>query len=429
MDNEMKRYTFLHFSDIHFNKQSDSIFSPDRDLRKEMLNDIEQVILKKELSPYGIIICGDIAFSGQENEYKIADEFLETLTGKLKIDYRHVFCVPGNHDVDQSVAKKFVSVYAVQKLLEEADENEFQSYLVKLKEETEQQKVDLLYRALKGYNDFTGRYMGNVSSIEGPWTYPLELEDGYSLCLYGINSTIISNADDHRKDDSGKEVLRKMRLGNHQIPSRENKVIYMTICHHPIQDWKEDLGQVLDDRAMIQLFGHRHVQTLEQNEKRVRIGTGALQPDRREEGWQPRYNFLEVCIEHSKLRVVLYPRIWNKDLHKFICEESFCDSGKERKEIVLSLEHVENFVPEGMADINTSNIRETDDSKRELVYKLWSLQTHERESVLRKYHEFDGICLDDLNQNIVKILNTAEESKLLQRILKDIEQSQANIKK
>ena len=103
MDNEMKRYTFLHFSDIHFNKQSDSIFSPDRDLRKEMLNDIEQVILKKELSPYGIIICGDIAFSGQENEYKIADEFLETLTGKLKIDYRHVFCVPGNHDVDQSV--------------------------------------------------------------------------------------------------------------------------------------------------------------------------------------------------------------------------------------------------------------------------------------------------------------------------------------
>ena len=82
-----------------------------------------------------------------------------------------------------------------------------------------------------------------------------------------------------------------------------------------------------------------------------------------------------------------------------------------------------------MDDINTSNIRETDDSKRELVYKLWSLQNHERESVLRKYHEFDGICLDDLNQNIVKILNIAEESKLLQRILKDIEQSQANIKK
>ena len=129
------------------------------------------------------------------------------------------------------------------------------------------------------------------------------------------------------------------------------------------------------------------------------------------------------------MRVVLYPRIWDKDLHKFTCEESSCDKGKERKEIVLSLEHMRNFVSESMDDINTSNIRETDDSKRELVYKLWSLQNHERESVLRKYHEFDGICLDDLNQNIVKILNIAEESKLLQRILKDIEQSQANIKK
>lgn len=417
----MKGYTFLHFSDIHFNKQSNSIFSPDRDLRQEMLNDIEQVILAKKLSPYGIIICGDIAFSGQENEYKIADEFLETLIRKLKIDYRHVFCVPGNHDVDQSVAKKSIIVYAIQKLLERADENEFQSYLIKLKEEVEKQKDDLLYQALEGYNNFTGRYMGNVSSVEGAWTYPLELDEGYRLCLYGINSTIISNADDHRKDSNGEEIPRKMRVGNHQIPLRENKVIYMTICHHPVQDWEEDLGLVLDDRAMIQLFGHRHVQTLEQNEKRIRIGTGALQPDRREKGWQPRYNFLDVCVENSELRVVLYPRIWDKDLHRFICEESFCDEGKERKEMVLSLEHVSASESESMDIVNSSNIRETNDSKRELVYKLWSLQKHERESVLRAYHEFDDICLDDLNQNIMKILNIAEERKLLQKILKDIE--------
>ena len=106
----MRGYTFLHFSDIHFNKQSDSIYSPDRDLRKEMLNDVERVIREKELAPYGIIICGDIAFSGQANEYEIADEFIETLTGRLKIDYRHVFCVPGNHDVDQNVAKKSIMV-------------------------------------------------------------------------------------------------------------------------------------------------------------------------------------------------------------------------------------------------------------------------------------------------------------------------------
>lgn len=413
-------YTFLHFSDIHFNKQSDSIYSPDCDLRNEMLNDVERVIAEKELEPYGIVICGDIAFSGQANEYEIADEFIETLTGKLKIDYRHVFCVPGNHDVDQNVAKKSILVYAVQKLLEGADENEFQDYLERLRAEAAQQKDDVLYRALKGYNNFAGRYMGNVSSAEGPWTHSIALGDGYRLCLYGINSTIISNADDHRKNHRGEGLPRKMRVGNHQLPSGDKKVIYMTICHHPIQDWKEDIGRALDERAMIQLFGHRHVQTLEQNGKRIRIGTGALQPDRREEGWQPRYNFLRVEIENSKLRVVLYPRIWDKDLHKFICEESFCDKGEESKEIILPLERGNVSLPKRSDMEKAANIRETTDSKRELVYKLWGLQKGERENVFRAYPQFQGIPLDNLNQNIEKILRIAEEEKLLQKILQDI---------
>ena len=416
----MRGYTFLHFSDIHFNKQSDSIYSPDRDLRKEMLNDVERVIREKELAPYGIIICGDIAFSGQANEYEIADEFIETLTGRLKIDYRHVFCVPGNHDVDQNVAKKSIMVYAVQKLLERADENEFQNYLERERAEAAQQKDDVLYRALKGYNNFAGKYMGNVSSAEGAWSYPIELEDGYSLCLYGINSTIISNADDHKKNHRGERFPRKMRVGNHQLPPADDKVVYMTICHHPIQDWKEDIGRALDERAMIQLFGHRHVQTLEQNEKRVRIGAGALQPDRREEGWQPRYNFLKVGIENSKLRVMLYPRIWDKDLHKFICEESFCDNGEESKEIILPLERGNVSVSKHSDMGKAANIRETTDSKRELVYKLWGLQKSERENVFRAYPQFQGILLDNLNQNIEKILRIAEEEKLLQKILQDI---------
>ena len=67
-----------------------------------------------------------------------------------------------------------------------------------------------------------------------------------------------------------------------------------------------------------------------------------------------------------------------------------------------------------------ANIRETTDSKRELVYKLWGLQKSERENVFRAYPQFQGILLDNLNQNIEKILRIAEEEKLLQKILQDI---------
>lgn len=90
-----------------------------------------------------------------------------------------------------------------------------------IREETVATKDDVLYRALKNHNDFSGKYMGNVSSTEGPWTHEIELDEGYILCLYGINSTIISNADDHfnRHDNNP----RKMRVGNHQIPKRQDK--------------------------------------------------------------------------------------------------------------------------------------------------------------------------------------------------------------
>ncbi len=120
---------------LHFNKNSDSIYCLDSDLRNEMIIDVEGVIKKEHLQPYGIIVCGDIAYSGQADEYEIADGFINELVEKLEIDYEHVFCVPGNHDVDQNVAKKSVSVYAVQKLLENSDDNEFQTYLDKIKEE------------------------------------------------------------------------------------------------------------------------------------------------------------------------------------------------------------------------------------------------------------------------------------------------------
>lgn len=56
-----------------------------------------------------------------------------------------MFCVPGNHDVDQNIVKKSVPVYAVQKLLEESDHNNFQRYLDILKEEAKEKTVILLF--------------------------------------------------------------------------------------------------------------------------------------------------------------------------------------------------------------------------------------------------------------------------------------------
>lgn len=415
-----KIVTFLHFSDIHFNKQSNSIYCLDNELRNEMIIDVKHVIENEQLHLYGIIVCGDIAYSGQIKEYEIAEEFLNGLASELKIKLEHIFCVPGNHDVDQNVVKRLVPVYALQKLLEDADDNNFEGYLDKLKEEAIETKEDLLYLPLENYNNFSGKYMGNVSSVVPPWTHEIDLDEEYKLCLYGINSTIISNADDHlNKDDQP----RKMRVGGHQIPMRREKTIYMTICHHPTDIWKENIAQILDERAMIQLYGHKHVHTLDENNKRVRIGTGALQPDRREVGWQPRYNFLSIRIIDSSLEIMLYPRLWNDSIHEFEQDSAICDAGCTYKKIILPLESRLNMLRDNAENNSHENVRETSDSKRKLVYKLWELQTYKREKVMTNFKAFNGIPMDDLNQNIEKILTVAEENNLIEQIIAKIDNS------
>ena len=47
--------------------------------------------------------------------------------------------------MDQNIVKKSVPVYAVQKLLEESDHNNFQRYLDILKEEAKEKTVILLF--------------------------------------------------------------------------------------------------------------------------------------------------------------------------------------------------------------------------------------------------------------------------------------------
>lgn len=411
--------TFLHLSDIHFHKQSDSIYCLDKALRHEMILDAKDVIGQESLKPYGIILCGDIAFSGQSKEYDIADSFINDLVHNLNIEMGHVFCVPGNHDVDQNIVKKSVPVYAVQKLLEESDHNNFQRYLDILKEEAKETGKDILYMPLKNYNEFSGKYMGNVSSVEDPWTYEIEMDGGYVLCLYGINSTIISNMDDHA-DKEGKS-LRKMRVGKHQIPMRRKKVIYMTMCHHPTDIWGENIAQALDERAMVQLYGHKHVQTLETNGKSVKIGTGALQPDRREEGWQPRYNFLSVGICQDNLEILLYPRIWDDTIQKFVSDESICDEGYHFKKIVLPVTDCGEAQTGTDENSVKKKVRETDDRKRKLVYKLWELQPYQRGQVLRQFEAFCDIKFDDLNQSIEEILRIAEKNNLIEKVIEEIE--------
>ncbi|MEQ8415756.1 MAG: metallophosphoesterase [Imperialibacter sp.] len=85
----------IHFSDIHFRSHGNSISNKEEklfDSIKNRMTGVEHCIL---------IISGDIAFSGQKEEYEIATKFVDNFAALLK-DYckvdLNIVLTPGNHD-------------------------------------------------------------------------------------------------------------------------------------------------------------------------------------------------------------------------------------------------------------------------------------------------------------------------------------------
>lgn len=121
--------SFIHLSDIHFQKYSGDAYDLDADLRNELLIDLSKNLPKSISNVNGILICGDIAFSAQEKEYEVASHFLEQICKRVSLDPSRVFCVPGNHDVDQGITRGSWSLQALQHKIETAEPQEAEKLL------------------------------------------------------------------------------------------------------------------------------------------------------------------------------------------------------------------------------------------------------------------------------------------------------------
>src|SRR5688572_18814237 len=98
---------FVHLSDIHFRRNvAGSAHDPDREVRDALTADL-RTMASRWPKVDGIIITGDIAFSGHASEYKFADAWIRGIAGHLKCKIADVMVIPGNHDVDRAKLRKF----------------------------------------------------------------------------------------------------------------------------------------------------------------------------------------------------------------------------------------------------------------------------------------------------------------------------------
>ena len=97
LEKEGRILTWLHLSDVHFvDRQGASKWHQDI-IKKDLINGLPNLLSEWNLEPNLLFFTGDIAFSAQQQEYKIATDFFDQLRKVLK--GTRIYIVPGNHDV------------------------------------------------------------------------------------------------------------------------------------------------------------------------------------------------------------------------------------------------------------------------------------------------------------------------------------------
>jgi hypothetical protein len=309
---ELQPLTFVHLSDIHFQSALSEVSKYDLDspLRHAILRDLKQLRERNEFKHFdGILISGDIAYAGKPDEYATAIKWINEVATVIGCDPGLVWCVPGNHDVDQSVHKAYKTITDAHAELRRST-NLVKDLLDRLDNDT---NGPLLFQPLQTYNvDFGRKYGCPTTSKEPYWEDTLTLNDRSRLVIRGINSSFCSSRDDD-------ETNAKLIVGPMQLTFKpENDITSLVLCHHP-PDWLLDgidVSDALNAQTHVQLFGHKHIDSHQRINNSIILSSGAVHPARKGQKWEPRYYLLSLFVEGAdsdrQLVVSLYPRVWDK---------------------------------------------------------------------------------------------------------------------
>jgi predicted phosphodiesterase len=309
----MDKIVLVHLSDIHFTGTSGaSVYDLDSEVRNEILRDAATVT--KELGgATGVLVTGDIAFSGQCVEYEKAASWLLGFCRAIGCADESVWVVPGNHDVDRKIANSKVT-----KTLHESIRAKHGPALDKELREilTDENSAKALLAPLAEYNIFASRFQCSLSATKPYWERDLSLPCGTIIRLRGLCSALVSNQHDAKQNI----VLGQAQVNVHRVDGVE----YLTLCHHP-PDWLQDQDTVvshLESKVRMQLFGHKHAQRVQEINKTLRVTAGAMHPERDEGNWEPMYNVIEISrLDDQRLGVRLFQRRWHKVDHHFLAEQ------------------------------------------------------------------------------------------------------------
>jgi len=342
-------FRFVHLSDIHFGQEAkDGTIYIHDDVRRELITDAQ--LQRRARGPAdGILVVGDIAYSGLKTEFEKAAQWLDQLAEAAGCAKNAVLLIPGNHDVDLDGVDVFgktchrdlraIPVGDLALRLSELAAMELNEHP--------------LHKKLKAYREFAEQYGCDFASSERPvWEKDFTKNNQHILRFVGLNSVQVSN----KEDDEDKMILG---ASQYIIPRAPN-VEHVVLLHHPFKWYRDrsDAETYLRSRARIILFGHEHIALVQKmsagnDHEYLMIDSGATNPPKQIDDFRYRYNWINFEVQGTDashtLAVRIFPRIWSKERTAFIAEHAKMNlDADESKEFMLTCTQFEVLRPEAI---------------------------------------------------------------------------------
>lgn len=250
LDNKENGLTILHISDTHFKSTDD----PDSDTKFSTLYTLLSSLAEEKMVPAAVVFSGDVAWSGQKKEYKIAARFFGNVLKAIGVkNKRRLFVVPGNHDVAWNLisSKHEQQLLAIRK--DRYAENP-DGFL---------ESKDLLkpfLRKFRGYQTFSTTYLTRRFD-EDEYSYADSIEVGnLRISIACFNSAwLVTKGEGDRAVKEGQLIGTKPL--SKTLPQLEGADFRIAILHHP-QDWLMDSAErgakiAFQGKADLILCGHQ----------------------------------------------------------------------------------------------------------------------------------------------------------------------------
>ena len=341
------RISFLHLSDFHLN-DSKGVHPA------KIQAIVDSLGVYTPIEGIVIVLSGDIAATGQTNQYKIAATFLKRLIPEIRREYSisekntKILIVPGNHDIDWGRSTRLDS-----SKIRSFDEKERALHL--------QQEL----KSMKNYFSFSDRngcffpYWMHIPFGQLVTRKILHFDNGYR-----IEANLLNTAPFSCDSDDGLHYLPEDAI--HSLTTESNADFSLVVMHHS-PDWfefsqKKELENTLSKRCSLAFYGHEHFpgtqNVLYDNGNRIVKQAGGA-------WWQSSVptlsDYYAALFDTESRKYFLSKFSWNADRSAFVAtmkqehilmQKSLCGTGLtyQEKYIATVMADSKNTIAQSVSD-------------------------------------------------------------------------------